>query len=185
MVLSENGTKRIIQLDKNELVKVDNYRQSVYNKYSSLSNAHISTTSGELIWCNYGSINVTLDSNLLNSIVWHHSAPTIAYETYLNVTLPESMVLTSGNYLYGTGTSFGTITSKQKITFEVYYVTETGTMQTLGITSFYGLQGRLRNGNIFAFQMGIFVSTLNFSIWSDEFMLPDLGLAISKGRYAI
>lgn len=49
MVLSENGTKRIIQLDKNELVRVDNYRQSVYNKYSSVSNEHISTVSGQPI----------------------------------------------------------------------------------------------------------------------------------------
>lgn len=185
MVLSENGTKRILQLDKNELVKVDNYRQSVYSKYSSLSNAHISTTSGELIWCNYGSINVTLDSNLLNSIVWHHSAPTIAYETYLNVTLPESMVLTSGNYLYGTGTAFGMLSSTGGTTFEVYYYTEAGTRQTLGMTTFYGLQGTLRNGNIFAFQMGIFIATLNLSIWSDEFILPDLGLTVNKGRYAI
>lgn len=49
MVLSENGTKRIMQLDKNGLVTADNYRKSVYNKYTSLGNAHISTAGGEPI----------------------------------------------------------------------------------------------------------------------------------------
>lgn len=185
MVLSENGTKRIIQLDKNGLVTADNYRKSVYNKYSSLGSEHISTTGGELIWCNYGTISTTLDSTFLNSIVWHHTAPTVPYETFLKVTLPASMTLTSGNYLYGTGTAYGTLQSRQSIGFQVYYVDEQGSEYTLGYTTFYGLQGRLRDNNKFEFQISIFVSNLNFSIWSDEFILPNLNLVVNRGRYAI
>lgn len=185
MVLSENGTKRIIQLDKNGLVAADNYRKSVYNKYSSLGGEHISTTGGELIWCNHGTISTTLDSTILNSIVWHHVAPTVPYETFLKVTLPASMTLTSGTYLYGTGTAYGMLESRQGISFMVYYFDEQGTEYTLGSTTFRGLQGRLRDNNKFEFQLAIFMDRLNFSIWSDEFILPNLNLAVSKGRYAI
>lgn len=185
MVLSETGTKRIIQLDKSGLVTVDNYRQLMYDKYKSVASEHISSVSGELIWCSYGSMSVALDSKLLNSIVWHHTAPGIAYETILTVTLPESMTLTNGNYLYGPGTSFGTLSSSQSITFVISYTDDTGTIKTLGQTSFYGLQGVLRDNNHFEFQLCYRDSDLHFSIWSDEFLLPALPLTANKGRYAI
>lgn len=185
MLLSENGTKRIIQLDKNLLEKVDNYRANVYNKYSSLSSEHISTTAGELIWCNYGSINVTLSSELLNSIVWHHNAPTVSYQTSLKIELPTSMTLSSGSYMYGPGTTLGHFTSNQSIKYTISYTTAAGAIQTVCSTIWYGLSGKLRDGKYFEVHLGILASKVNCTIWSDEFILPDFSLSVNNGRYAI
>lgn len=103
MVLSETGTKRIIQLDKNELLKVDNYRQSVYNKYSSVSNEHISTVSGQPIvqyLAKSGNFNLPQDltwtwwcSLPSNTFVWN-SWPQTAY-------IPANYNFIDNEHFYG------------------------------------------------------------------------------------
>ncbi len=183
-VLLTEGTKRIVELDKSNLTRIDNYRQTVYNQYKTGSAGLISTTTGYPLWANYNvASGLTVD---MGALTWHCNYPGTTQEVLVTVTGTMN-TLTSGEYMYGVNRLNGILQSNRSTSFRLYYLTDTGTEYTLMSTNLYGLQGNIRvieGVYLMTIELCINIDTINAAVWSDEFVLPNLNLTVLTGRYA-